>query len=147
MCLGNGIGADLLNLSPQEFFADNPGAVVFEARSIETAQKLGGVIIGRTGGGAISLNGEQLTLSEAAQAGLSVLESIYPVYGEGVDAGAVSRPSGITPSARRGIKRRGPEWSSRFSRAPTANTTARALSPARADSLRYWLYATALPRI
>lgn len=91
MCLGNGIGADLLNLSPQEFFADNPGAVVFEARSIETAQKLGGVIIGRTGGGAISLNGEQLTLSEAAQAGLSVLESIYPVYGEGVDAGAVSQ--------------------------------------------------------
>ncbi len=49
------------------------------------------MIIGRTGGGAISLNGEQLTLSEAAQAGLSVLESIYPVYGEGVDAGAVSQ--------------------------------------------------------
>lgn len=48
MCLGNGIGADLLNLSPQEFFADNPGSVVFEARSAETAQKLDGVIIGRT---------------------------------------------------------------------------------------------------
>lgn len=92
MCLGNNIGAALIGLSPEEFFADNPGAVVFETRSPQTAEKLGAVIIGRTGGRIISLNGEQLTLQEAAQAGLSVLDRIYPVYGPDSPAQAMDMP-------------------------------------------------------
>ena len=92
MSFGNGIGAVLDNLSKEEAFADNPGGIVFETADAEIIKALNGEVIGRTGGGSLSLNGESITLSQAASAAVSVMNGIYDVYAPDAPTQAVTQP-------------------------------------------------------
>lgn len=76
MALGNGIGCTL-TLPAEGLFCYRPGRMLLEVQSEEAARRLG-VIAGRTGGEAITIGGESVSLAEAEQAFTKTLAQVFP---------------------------------------------------------------------
>lgn len=76
MSFGNKIGAEISY--DGDLFGIAPGSIVFETDCKDLFAELGGIVLGKTGGENIVVNGIEMTIDEVLNAWTSKLERVFP---------------------------------------------------------------------